>query len=52
MWLHSASASVLDGGRGLHGALIALLLEKEHQYNLSRGVNGPQRLLGLPGTVL
>jgi len=62
VWLHPASASVLDGGRGLCGALIALQLEKEHHYTLNRGVDGPQShsgccgeektLLGLPGTVL
>jgi len=40
VWLHSAS--VLGGGRGLCGALIALLLGKEHQYTLNRGVDGPQ----------
>jgi len=60
VWLHSAL--VLYGGCGLCGALIALLLGKEHQYTLNRGVDGPQShsgccgeeksLLSLPGTGL
>jgi hypothetical protein len=47
VWLHSASA--LDGGRGLCGAVIALVLGEEHQHALNRGVDGLQSHSGCCG---
>ena len=44
VWLHSAS--VVDDGGGLCGALIALFFRKEHHYTLNRGMDGPQSLSG------